>query len=195
MALLAGPAALGHPELTVPADNQPLQTVPAPAVYAATAGQQALTNWAIGRFGAAGLELPPLEVTFYDDRADCGGNHGSFGNRGDLAVIKICTPRPHVVLHELAHAWEAENVSVTARKRFMDELALSSWTGAEVPWSDRGTERAANTIALVLDWESHQITDERALSRLCGYEILTGESLPDAIPADCEGDGETPGLR
>ncbi len=84
---------------------------------------------------------------------------------------------------------------MSARQRFMNALGLSSWTGAEVSWSDRGTERAANMIALVLDWESHQITDERALSRLCGYEILTGESLPDEIPTDCEDDGESRDLR
>lgn len=155
-------------------------------VNAATAAQAEIVQSAIRRFAEAGLELPPLDVTFHEDRTQCGGNHGSFRWVDAEAEVKICNARTHIVLHELAHAWEAAVVDERTRRRFTQDLGLASWNDPEVPWSDRGIERAANTIALVLNWDADPASGSRALSRLCAYETLTGHRLRDDIPAGCD---------
>lgn len=189
MALLALVCLLSGPTGTLAAGavDEPVTVT----VHGANAAATDLLDWALGRFEAAGLGLPPLDVTFYDDRDECGGNHGSFHRRDGTAVVEICNPRPHIVLHELAHAWEAEAADDTARNRFMRELGLSAWSSSAVAWADRGIERAANLIARVVDWESQPISNAGALPRFCSYATLTRRPLPEAVPADCR-DAGTP---
>jgi len=33
--------------------------------------QSTIAEWALGRFEAAGLELPPMEIRFHTERAAC----------------------------------------------------------------------------------------------------------------------------
>jgi hypothetical protein len=144
-----------------------------------------LLDWSIELFAATDMQLPALDVGFHDDESGCGGIHGNFKYRNGLARINICNPSRHIVVHELAHAWISHSVPDPDRQRFMSELGLDGWNDEDTRWVDRGTERAANMVGLVLTWEPGSLTDPGALQRLCAFETLTGRDLPPAIPAAC----------
>jgi hypothetical protein len=71
----------------------------------------------------------------------------------------------------------------------MHHLDLTSWNDRDTGRLERGIERAADTIAMVLNWRSGSTKNAEFVHRLCGYEILTGEALPDTVPVDCKDDG------
>jgi hypothetical protein len=114
----------------------------------------ALAWWAFERFDQAGLDLPPLSLSFHDDRAACGGNFGYY-HSGDPARIDICgfnrdrflvTPKK-TLLHELAHAWGYQTLDSEIRNRFLDLRGLHTWQDDSVSWQEHGTEHAAEVIA------------------------------------------------
>ena len=182
--IIAGLATVGNPFLVGLATAK-VDPAPALVVHGASPEHTELLSWATERFTEAGLDLPPLDVSFHNDESTCGGSHGSFREHHDVAIINICNPRDHIILHELAHAWVASEVGDEDRERFMHDLGLISWNDPDVAWSERGTERAANMISLVLDWDPSSISSADGLPRLCGYQTLTGQSLTDAIPVNC----------
>jgi len=148
--------------------------------------QVELVHWAVGRFTEIGFPLPPLEVTFHSDRADCHGFNGTHQLEGEVAVINICVSRRHTILHELGHAWEARAVTDETREEFMQYRGLTSWNGPDVDWDERGIEQAAVTLAMVLKWQSGSIDNAEFVKRLCSYEVLTGKPLPNSVPVNCE---------
>jgi hypothetical protein len=133
-----------------------------------------------------GFALPPLDVTFHNDRADCHGFNGTYQLEGEIAVINICVTKLHTIVHELGHAWEAGAVTDETREEFMRYRGLTSWNDQDVEWDERGIEQAAVTIAMVLKWQSGSTDNVEFLERLCSYEILTGKPLPDSVPVGCE---------
>ena len=73
--------------------------------------QEALIEWAIGRFADAGLELPPLEFVHYPTREPCRGARGLYTGDRSRATIRICVREASpfaelLLLHEIAHAWD-----------------------------------------------------------------------------------------
>ena len=147
-------------------------------------GYHAVLEWALDRFEEAGLELPPFVMTFHDGAGPCHGNTGWYQQRGGVAHIEICSPTNHIILHELAHAWEGASVSQDVRDDFASHWSVDNWNDHEAAWADRGTERAADTIAYVLAGVPDEPTDQ-LMRFVCGYSLLTGMELPEDQTADC----------
>ena len=162
-----------------------VQAVSQPAVHDASLEQRERLNWAVGRFTDMGFALPALDVTFHNDRADCHGFNGTYQLEGEIAVINICVTKRHTILHELGHAWEARAVTDETREEFMRYRGLTSWNDEDVDWDERGIEQAAVTIAMVLKWQSGSTGNPEFVERLCSYEVLTGNPLPDSVPVNC----------
>jgi hypothetical protein len=143
----------------------------------------ALTEWALDRFGQAGLALPEVSLVFHDEKETCQGQNGYF-HPGSPYRIDICgfnwdrflvTPRK-VILHELAHVWVHENLDEHARNEFLDLRGLEVWQNGKAPWAEQGQEHAAEIIAWRLMDEEISMTSigEHESSNLAeAFEFLT----------------------
>lgn len=146
-----------------------------------TAEQSELVHELLGRFDAAGLDLPPLTITFYESLDDCGGVGGLHGPVGEITV---CMPTRRMVAHEIAHAWEALNLTDAEREEYQRLWDAPTWGSHEFEWQDRAIELAANTVAFaVLNDDADPYDQIR--SYLCTYETLTGFPLPTQLDEPC----------
>lgn len=175
------------------------QTAPGEAetvISGGTSRQVEMASWAVARYEAAGLDLPPLVIEFVGrDLAGCGGAPGRAYPRRTPAQVKLCWNDPILVLHELAHVWEAHNVAATDHEPFMAmRTGVESWVGADIAWVRQGREHAANVIAWgVLDEPRPVLrtypNDPDSLR--AAFEFLTGtEPLHDGGPPIAEPDRE-----
>ncbi|MFO7548750.1 MAG: hypothetical protein R6X29_07790 [Acidimicrobiia bacterium] len=149
--------------------------------------QQRLVDWAIGRYVAAGLELPPVIIAFSPTDGPCDGNPGLFRDH-PAAHIDLCPSGPldetaarKTILHELAHAWTDAFLSADDRREFMALRGLDVWSGPAAPWELRGTEHAAEALAWALfDGELRMVTiaDAGPDDLAAAYRRLTGEDPP-----------------
>ena len=155
----------------------------------ATTKQANLVTEAIAQFNAAGLELPALQIEFYDGVDGCRGHAGLFvpASRNPEALvdrIAICSDHKLIVLHELAHAWMYHDLDDDTRAAFVEHWGLNSWSDSSGPYADRGVERAAQTIAFTVN--QIEATDNEAVVRyICGYELLTGSTIEIHTKVDC----------
>ena len=140
--------------------------------------REALLEWAVKRYRAAGLLLPAVRVAFHTDSDGCRGNVGyQVNGLIDLCVRLAMESGPErIVLHELAHAWCDEHLTDAARVRFMQSRRITSWNGSTADWRQRGYEQAAEIIAWGLgDGTLHPLidgaNDPDALA--AGFRILT----------------------
>lgn len=101
----------------------------------------------------------------------CWGNNGLYRSGGEVERIDICHVSEFVILHELAHAWDFNNSTEEARSGFLEATGLTHWSGEDVPWLDRGAERAANVVAMTLASESTRSCEDPAPDLM---QILTG---------------------
>ena len=147
------------------------------ALHDATPEFTERVEWALGRFEAAGLALPPLDITFHNTANGCHGHTGYFQLDSGVADIEVCMPTRHIILHELAHAWAAVTVSGATRADLLRYWDLDSWNDQGVEWNQRAGERAADTIAFALNGIPSDPQDS-LLEYLCGFELLTGHPLP-----------------
>lgn len=138
-------------------------------VQGATADVSERVEWAAGRFAAAGLELPEIEMYIHSDDAVCHGADGLTRMSGRPIRIDVCNPHRLILLHELAHAWDAVALDDTTRRAFMEILGLGVWNDRSVPWKERGVER----LAEVMVWGLHE-TGRPDDSNRTGYSLLTG---------------------
>jgi hypothetical protein len=148
-----------------------------------TKSDAALTDWALGRFQQAGLELPPLIIAFHDDKQPCQGHFGLYRS-GDTPRVDICgfnwdrfliTPKK-TLLHELGHAWAGATLTEETREEFVQFRGLKTWGDDRFPWAEQGSEQAAEIIAwALLDDElvmaSIRNSDPQTLNE--AYEQLT----------------------
>jgi len=108
---------------------------------------------AVGLFGDASLELPPLVIRGGDPELGCEGHDGTHRRRGGWSEIELCAQQStdavfHTVLHELAHAWAAHGLSSARKAAFQELRGFEFWRNyAEAAWEDNGTEQAAEIIA------------------------------------------------
>lgn len=150
-------------------------------VSGGSAEQRELARWTIGRFEAAGLELPPIEIRFHAGGGGCGGHLGYA--RGD--VVEVCSTLVNamsrrIVLHELGHAWAAVNVTGAARERFLRLRGLDNWNDVAVPWNERGFEHAAEILAWAIGERilTPTLPNVAPEELAAAYRALTGDPLP-----------------
>ena len=153
---------------------------PTPALEGGTPAGHARIEMAIRRFADAGLELPPLRIVFRSSTVDCDGAHGLFNPSPEPWLITICSDHMDWVYeHELAHAWERATLTDVQRRDFVAFRGLTTWSDKDRKWNGRGVEWVAVVIQQGLAGMSlpPALSDE-AVSRLEGYEMLTGEIAP-----------------
>jgi hypothetical protein len=140
-----------------------------------------LVEWAVGRFAAAGLDLPPITVRFLgEDLALCDGAQARAHVAKGEVVLRVCWYDPFVVLHELGHVWEAHNVPVERHEQFMGlRDGVEAWSSVEVSWDARGREHAANVIAWGLLADPYPISrtyPNDVVSMIDAFTFLTNVS-------------------
>ena len=146
-----------------------------------TPARTELVDWAVGRYQAAGLELPSIDLQFHETDAGCHGNVGWT----DGFDVELCTrlameagPQ-RIVLHELAHAWCNANLDEAGREAFDRFRGSPSWNGSTSSWKARGTEQAAEIIAwglgdgTMLPLIEGDVSPEGLAS---AFELLTGRA-------------------
>lgn len=111
--------------------------------------QQDMAQWALDRYADAGLDLPPLVIRFPgQDLSLCDGGQGMAYLDHNPIEVRMCWNDKFILLHELAHVWEAHNVATEKHQPFMDMRdGVESWASRDVAWAARGREHAANVIA------------------------------------------------
>ena len=167
------------PMSTVPepqADPSAASLDPAVTIEGGSDWQREMLDDALGRFKAAGLALPDLDVLFSQDRADCHGGLGYFHPKYRPWRITICNDKTTTVyLHELAHAWTRSNLDDGVRAEFAELRGLPTWNDHDFDWNERAFEQAANVIARGL---ADQGKFSWMSSDLDGFELLTGIEAP-----------------
>ena len=181
------PAPSGLPTKDLAFDARPLSAMAEHEFGFRSRSDAALAEWALTRFDRAGLVLPPLVISFHDDRPGCGGNFGLYRS-GAPAQVDICgfnwdrfvVTAKMTMLHELAHAWIGHALTETAREGFLDLRGLRNWGDDEFPWEEQGSEQAAEIIAWALmdaDLDLTRFRDANPAALSEAYRHLTG-SLP-----------------
>ena len=132
--LLPGSPAAKPSEVIIDAQNQ---------------AQQDMAEWAIDRYAEAGLDLPPLVIRFPGrDLSLCDGAQGRAYLDHNPIEVRMCWNDEFILLHELAHVWEAHNVASDKHEPFIAmRQGVESWASPAVAWAARGREHAANAIA------------------------------------------------
>ena len=130
-------------------DGDPVPGTPQVVVVDSPPAATELAAWAVGRFEAAGLELPPTEMHFHNGTDGCRGFLGyAQGGRVDLCVrLEMEAGPQRLVLHELAHAWEGATLDEACRERFLELRSIDAWAGDDVEWKQRGIEQLAEVVA------------------------------------------------
>lgn len=173
------------------------------AVWNGTPELERLLSWGLGRFADAVLPAPtPASVTFLPPQGDPEARYGFVhgGSTTDIAVLvtpdQACpdgkceewpTPVKAAVLHQLAHVWLAENVPLGSADEFARERGMV-WSDPGLPWAERASERAAETLTWGLMDEPYDV-DTRLGALSCqalaaDLQDLTG-AFPD--PSSCAG--------
>jgi hypothetical protein len=153
-------------------------------IHGATAREVASIRRALRRFDEAGLDLAPIMIEVQRGVAGCEGNRGLYVRGSGIDRIQLCDVTMPIILHELAHAWEAGSMRDEVRLAFLERLGLTTWSSPDVPWSERGAEQAAMTISFGL---AERPLDAFGASvhadSLAAYELLTGRPSP-RLPND-----------
>ena len=155
-----------------------------PVIYTHPAGDRVLTDlarWALGRFEAVGLEVPPIEVHMHRDQTPCLGHRGLF--HAVEGRIDVCTDDELVVLHELAHAWNHVNTSEETKAAYVSSGDFVSWDAPGTKWADRASEDAADTMAWALiESPIENPTPDGPLARTNErFRLLTGIDAPRIV--------------
>ena len=152
---------------------------PAVRVTGANPSQRHRLDEALGAFRSAGLALPDLQIDFHSDDTACDGHYGLYHDDLVPPRVSICSELEFVVAHELAHAWEAANLTEDDRRQYLQARALTSWNDPVDPWADRGIEDAAFVVQQNLS--GRDIRPDRGPwpQRISAYEMLT--ELPSPL--------------
>jgi hypothetical protein len=142
-----------------------------------------LLEFGLARFASQGLELPEIRFEFHPGPTDCDGNTGFYVT--ETRTVAMCSLDKKTMLHELAHAWAEVNLTVEEKEAFTRSYGLEAWNVATDPWTERGTERAAEIIAWALLDRSATIRfmehaddgSNRPVFRLLTIDDMTAENL------------------
>lgn len=115
---------------------------------------EALVDWTMDRYWEAGLSLPTIRLSFHADSGPCDGARGGHRIEDEVSRVYICVTElgatrelkvKRTLLHEFAHAWDHHSLTDDVRAAFMKLAGLDGWA-FEVPYGERGSEHAAETI-------------------------------------------------
>lgn len=148
-------------------------------IDASDPNQVALANWALERFDMAGLYLPPVLITFPGrDQTLCGGAPARAYPTSEPVEVRVCWNDAFILLHELAHIWEAHEVTDAQRQAFVPLRAgVTTWASREFGWAERGIEHAANVVAWGLLEDPYLVSrtyPNDPESMIDAYRLLTG---------------------
>ena len=162
--------------------------------------EQAIIDWALGLYAEAGLELPAVEIGFYDTKDACEGSKGTYRPQADgIARVRVCdwheramlrdAWRRKTLVHELAHAWAHLNLEDAVEIEFTEARGLDTWNDRSVAWEQRGTEHAAEVITWGLMDQRMSVDvriDDTGCDTLTGaYEMLTGTTPVNGPTHNC----------
>ena len=166
---------------------------PALELIGMTDGQARSVRRVVDLFAVAALPLPALVVRHSDDVAVCGEHLGVHRRHETWSEVVVCTSGPRferIVVHELAHAWAAFELTDANKTAFQELRGWDVWRDYDnVAWADNGTEQAAEVIA----WGVHDVVaaigiDHRGCADLAaGYRALTGADPAQGLTTICEG--------
>lgn len=166
---------------------------PALELIGMTDGHAHTVRRVVDLFAVAALPLPALVVRHSDDVAVCGEHLGAHRRHDTWSEVVVCTSGPRferIVVHELAHAWAAFELTDTNQTAFQELRGWDVWRDYDnVAWADNGTEQAAEVIA----WGVHDVVaaigiDHRGCADLAAsYRALTGLDPAQGLTTICEG--------
>ena len=168
--------------------QEPVQATGVVAIDATDAQRDVLDD-VLHIYAEANLELPALEVYFHDTTDGCRGNSGLHLGAPENTpsvpgTVHVCDGSRMTLIHELGHGWAHTTLDTNAEDMMLDYWGLQSWRDGDDDWKDRGTERAAQTVAFGLTLKNPSSSDH-ILQYVCGYELMTGQSLPNPDLFDC----------
>ena len=156
-----------------------------------------MARWAMGLFGDAGLDLPPMRYLFHgDDPSECRERRGLEHMIGGIAVVEICTsavsfPTQYMYLHETAHAWADHALTADRMTAFQELRGWEHWRNySAAVWYQNGTEQAAEILVWGLVERPIRLAtiDYDNCDELeSGYIILTGVDPLHGYRDKCDG--------
>ncbi len=112
-----------------------------------------MVDWSVSLFKDAELELPPMRFAHHaDSKEPCGGAPGLHRVVEGVSSIEVCTteatfPAQVMILHEIAHAWIAHNLSPTRKEIFRELRGWEHWNNhTTAAWHENGSEQAAEIM-------------------------------------------------
>jgi hypothetical protein len=138
-----------------------------------------LVAWAVERYEMAGISLPDVVAYFHPyepTAAHCSGAGGLWSTvGGGRHRVDICAigegSRRRTLLHELAHAWTNDNLTVAQRQEFVARRGLQVWIDDEVDWGLLGTEHAS----VIMTWGLEVLCVPRDMISGDDYESLAAD--------------------
>lgn len=157
---------------------------------------------ALLRFEVAGLSEPVFDSVVFEPSRSCAGRSGRVIQSEQGRDVFICLfesdlcpgtgpcQEPNlavrgVVLHELAHAWQLDNVSEDLEAEFVAHTGLEAWQDDTLPWSKQGVEYSADVLAWALLEEPApmvRIGSPSCADLAVAYHLLTALEAPH----DCD---------
>lgn len=151
---------------------------------------------AVATFEAGGFVVPDFLARFHTTTEPCRGHFGlHVRTSAGVSTVNVCRTmdremaqqiaREHTLMHEMAHAWIAQNVTLRQMEALMALRGLTVWEGAGEDWHRLGAEHAAE----ILLWGmtdgarnlSFQIDQDDTAELAAAYEILVGETSSTGI--------------
>jgi hypothetical protein len=164
------------------------------AVHNGTDRLEDLILWGLSRYVDAGLAEPQVDSVTFEPSRRCQGVGGRLVVDGAGHDLVLCVDEPDLcgqapdcarpllairsaLLHEMGHAWLRDHADESVRERLLEAAGLRVWSGADVPWAQRGVEYAAEVMAWGLLDETTEL--QKLGSPPCGelataFAILTG---------------------
>lgn len=153
---------------------------------------------AAARFAAAALQLPGVFDVVVDlSGRGCGGVGGRYHHDPRRPLIVVCDglsgARGRRILdHELAHAWDHANLTLSDRAAILAGWELTEWFSGDEVWG----RRAAEHVAEIVTWGVHDgprrapsIPFASCESLDAAFRFVTGVDPLPARPGWCERPG------